>query len=133
MSGVVLAGFVIGAAVMGVVALIASAKRADRDREMPAVAAKAGLAYSSVDRFNCTGVPFPLFRAGDGRQVTNVMWREQDDDTSTPVRVFDYTYYVETESRNDNIPNLAFNLLTDDGLETTSSQQRNRTYHRYTC
>ena len=95
---------VIGAviSVVAVVAILfgmwAVHTRAKRARDLPAVASHLGLRFSDVDPFDSTRVPFPLFRAGDGRQVEHVMWNE-----STGARVFDYAYYVERRDENGRI------------------------------
>lgn len=90
-------GFVIGLVVL-VVAVLAgigltygAVVRNRRQRAMAPTAAGAGLTYSRGDTLGCLNVAFPLFMAGDGRNVDNVMWRGDGDG----VRVFDYGYYNE--------------------------------------
>jgi hypothetical protein len=78
---------------IGILAAWSTHLRSERLRALPIVARTAGLEFSESDRFNCTAVAFPLFRAGDGRKVENVMWR--DGGNSHPVRVFDYSWYSE--------------------------------------
>lgn len=85
--------FTVLAVVAGVLVIWGSRTRARRERLLPIVAQHARMSFSEVDQFNCAAVPFPLFRAGDGRHVENVMWREGTNGTA--VRVFDYGYYVE--------------------------------------
>ena len=90
-----LVGALVGAAVM-VVALL-SVTRAyganRRQRALPVAAARAGLQFSDVDRFNSAAVAFPLFREGDERLVRNVMWRTADEpEPSLVARVFDFSF-----------------------------------------
>jgi hypothetical protein len=95
-------------AVFGLIAVREAWRRSARRQALPVIARRAGLDYSEEDRFNCTGVAFPLFRAGDGRTVENVMWRPQtsaqpgagSQGGGEPVRVFDYGYYDEFKDRN---------------------------------
>lgn len=56
-------------------------------------ATQLGLTYAAEDPFGTLGLPFQLFRRGDGRGVENVLsgtWQ------GTEVRAFDYWYYEET-------------------------------------
>jgi hypothetical protein len=76
--------------VVGMVFTWAAAMRAKRAARLPRVAVAAGLQFSEGDPFNSAAVPFPLFREGDGRRITNMMWR----DVPTRPRVFDYGYYT---------------------------------------
>ena len=87
---------------LALVALVRGYRRSQRERAIPAAARAAGLDYSPEDRFNSAGVAFPLFRAGDGRTVRDVMWRRGPDgeDPADPVRVFDYSYYDEYHDKN---------------------------------
>ncbi len=101
-----LALMVVVGAGLALVGLVRGYQRSQRQRAIPAAARAAGLDYSPEDPFNCTAVAFPLFRAGDGRTVQDVMWRRPaadriggDDDATDPVRVFDYSYYDEYHDR----------------------------------
>ena len=85
--------FLLIGAVLTVAATVAGALRAKRAAQIPAIAAKAGLQYSSSDPFACTRVSFRIFTKGDGRAAENVLWRETDD--GHVFRVFDYWYYKE--------------------------------------
>ena len=91
-------------AVFGLIAVREAWRRSARRQALPVIARRAGLDYSEEDPFNCTGVAFPLFRAGDGRTVENVMWRPEPSAESRgsgePVRVFDYSYYDEFKDQN---------------------------------
>jgi len=92
------------AGVVGVIGLLRSYQRSERRRALPAAARSAGLEYSPDDQFKCTAVAFPLFRAGDGRQVQDVMWRpDTGTDHPAPVRVFDYSYYDEYRDKNGHV------------------------------
>jgi hypothetical protein len=71
----------------------AAFKRQGRLKAMVPAARGAGLEYSPDDPFGCTSVDFPLFRVGDGRTVSNVMWRA--DVNGHPIRVFDFEYFEE--------------------------------------
>jgi hypothetical protein len=97
----VLVGIILTVALMvgGLLLAWAAWLRAERARALPGVAAAAGLRFSEVDLFNTLAVPFPLFRAGDGRTIQNVMWREARGSTNTPTRVFDYSWYEEHRDR----------------------------------
>ena len=57
-----------------------------------------GLRYSAGDLLGCTQVAFPLFTAGDGRTVENVMWRTGAN--GLDLRVFDFAYYDEYKDNN---------------------------------
>lgn len=81
----------------GVAWTLAAAHRNARQKAMAPTAQKHGLHFSEADPFGSTKVAFPLFRAGDGRTVSNVMWRE--DANGRPVRAFDYSYYEEFKDR----------------------------------
>lgn len=82
--------------VAGIVLALAAHARAERARALPIVARRAGLRFSDADPFNCAAAPFPLFRAGDGRRVEHVMWREG---APGHPRVFDYSYFDEYRDR----------------------------------
>jgi hypothetical protein len=79
----------------------AAAHRNARQKAMAPTAAKHGLEYSPSDPFGSTKIAFPLFRAGEGRMVENVMWR--DDANGRPVRAFDYSYYNEYRDNQGNM------------------------------
>jgi hypothetical protein len=82
--------------IVGIIAIWTAAIRAKRAQMLPVEAARAGLGYSEFDLFNTAAAPFPLFREGDGRKITNLMWR---DAPGTP-RAFDYGYYTIYEDDN---------------------------------
>lgn len=85
---------VLGAlAVFGVATYLAQRAWRRRERQLPVAARRAGMSFSPTDPFNSIAVAFPLFREGDGRSVSNVMWK--DGPNGNPLRVFDYGYYVE--------------------------------------
>lgn len=88
-SVVVVAVWVVVLAIGG----IAAARRSRRSADAASIAAKVGLRFDGVDPFDCTRIAFQLFRKGDGREATNVMWRDADDGHS--YRVFDFTYWDE--------------------------------------
>ncbi len=100
-------GMLVGTVVMlvavgvGLGMLYGAMVRNRRVRTMVPTAAAAGLQYSLEDRFGSTDIAFPLFRAGDGRRVENVMWREGSN--GMPVRVMDYSYYDEYKDENGRI------------------------------
>ena len=73
--------------------MCAATLRAKRRQEAAEIAVRAGLEFAASDPFDCTRVGFGLFTKGDGREATNVMWR--DDADGHAYRVFDYAYYVE--------------------------------------
>lgn len=74
-----------------------------------AFAGQHGLEYSHEDPFGTVGLPFALFRRGEGRKVENVLWGEW---RGEECRAFDYWYYTES---------------------TDSKGNKSRTYHRFTC
>jgi hypothetical protein len=80
-----------------------------RRQEFAAFAAQHGLGYAADDPFDMLGLPFALFRKGDGRGIDNVLWGPW---RGEPIRAFDYWYYDES---------------------TDSGGGRSRTYHRHTC
>jgi len=92
----------IGLGVVGfaLVSVVRAYQYNQRIRQLPAIARRAGLAYSETDGFNSTGVAFRLFQAGDGQMVTDVMWRPADrqGDQSPPARVFNFAYYEKRDS-----------------------------------
>jgi hypothetical protein len=83
----------VGLLIFGIAWTWGAAHRNARQKAMAPTAKKAGLHYSPGDLFGSTKVAFPLFRAGVGRNVENVMWR--DGHRGRPVRAFDYSYYTE--------------------------------------
>jgi hypothetical protein len=85
--------FIIGWLVIVAIGGIAATIRAKRDREIPGIAAKAGLKYSDADPFDCTRVKFHLFSKGDGCSAEHVMWRESPN--GHQFRTFDFEYYDE--------------------------------------
>ena len=135
MSPLVLLG--LGAMMVVVVTLLTveANRRSRRSRAMPRAAKRFGMAYSDVDAFNTTAVAFPLFREGDGRVVENLMWH--DDGSSSPTRVFDYSYY-SSHRRNRGLGlNLGFGLVTDVEIgsdsDAFSSIGETRTWHAFSC
>ena len=72
---------------------IAAARRAQRRQDAAAIAAKVGWQFDAIDPFDCTRIAFQLFRKGDVREATNVMWRDSDDGHT--YRVFDFAYWEE--------------------------------------
>ena len=86
---IVLVGWLVVLAAGG----IAAARRAARRQQAAEIASRAGLQFEPTDPFDCTRVAFHLFTKGDGREASNVMWRDTDDGHS--FRVFDFAYYVE--------------------------------------
>lgn len=67
------------------------------------------LEYSERDPFGLIGLPFTLFRKGDGRGIENVVWGEW---RGLPMRAFDHWYYDE---------------------HTDSEGRTSRSYHRHSC
>ena len=102
--------FVLGWVVIIAAGGIGAALRVKRGQQAADIAARAGLQFEATDPFDCTRVNFLLFTKGDGREATNVMWRDADDGHA--YRAFDFAYYVEHE---------------DQYGRTT------RTYHRSSC
>jgi hypothetical protein len=83
---------------VGLLFLYGATVRNRRARAMAPTAEAHGLRYSAGDLYGSTQVAFPLFRAGDGRIVENVMSREGAN--GLEVRVFDYAYYDEHRDEN---------------------------------
>jgi hypothetical protein len=83
--------------------------RQKRIANLVQVAQDLGFEFAVHDPHGTIGMPFALFRRGDGRGLENVMWGRRQD---VPTRVFDYWYYDETSDTQGN---------------------RSRNYHRYTC
>lgn len=88
----------IAAVALGVILLYAAMHRNRRVHAMAPTAERHGLNYTAGDLLGCTKINFPLFRAGDGRLVENVMWRTGAN--GLDVRVFDYAYYEEIKDAN---------------------------------
>jgi hypothetical protein len=80
-----------------------------RREELARMAAQLGLQYSQQDTFNLLGLPFELFRMGDGRGTANVLSGTWQD---IPLQEFDYWYYEES---------------------TDSQGHRSKTYYRFNC
>jgi hypothetical protein len=78
---------------LGLLFIYAAMARNRRARAMAPTAEAHGLTYSAGDLYGSTQVAFPLFRAGDGRRVENVM--ACIGANGLDVRVFDYAYYDE--------------------------------------
>jgi hypothetical protein len=125
----------IGALMTVVAALLAieANRRTRRSRAMPRAAKRFGMAYSDVDRFNTTAVAFPLFREGDGRVVENLMWHENG--SSSPTRVFDYSYYSSHRRSRGLGLDLTFGLVTNVDVDTDpiAAIGETRTWHAFTC
>ena len=102
--------FYAGWLVVVAVGAVAAARQAKRRQEAAAVAARAGLHFDGIDPFDCTRVSFRLFVKGDGREATNVMWRDTDDGHS--FRAFDFAYFVEHRDEHGQV---------------------SKTYHRFSC
>lgn len=81
----------------GLASIVAWRNQANRMAELPRVARAAGLSFSAGDPFDSARVPFQMFRMGDGHEVENTMWGTAAD--GAPVRVFDYSYYVESKKQ----------------------------------
>jgi hypothetical protein len=101
--------------IIGVLVIIAAgiyfgwyAKKKRRE-ELALMATQLGLAYSPQDTFNLLGLPFGLFRMGDGRGTENVLSGTWQD---IPLQEFDYWYYEES---------------------TDSKGNRTKTYYRFSC
>jgi hypothetical protein len=86
------------AVAFGLAFLYAAQIRNRRARAMAPTAAAHGLRYSAGDLLGCTQIAFPLFTAGDGRSVENVMWRTGAN--GLDLRVFDFAYYDEYKDNN---------------------------------
>jgi hypothetical protein len=86
------------AMVVGLLLLYGSLVHNRRTRAMLSTAEAHGLRYSAGDLYGSTQVAFPLFRAGNGRTVENVMARTGAN--GLDVRVFDYAYYEEYRDDN---------------------------------
>jgi len=125
----------IGALMTVVATLLAveANRRSRRNRAMPRAAKKFAMAYSDVDRFNTTAVAFPLFREGDGRVVENLMWHESS--SSSPTRVFDYSYYSSHRRGRGLGLDLGFGLVNDRDVDTDpiAAIGETRTWHAFTC
>jgi hypothetical protein len=65
-----------------------------RRSELHAVAMVHGLRFAPSDH-GILGLPFRLFKRGDGRGLENVLWGEWQDQ---PLRVFDYWFYEESNA-----------------------------------
>lgn len=103
---------------MGLASIAAWRNHAKRLAELPQVARAAGLSFSEGDPFDSARVPFQMFRLGDGREVTNTMWGNAPD--GAPVRVFDYSYYVESQNHR--------TMMSVEPIEEPS-----RRYRHFTC
>lgn len=117
----------------------AAFKRQARHRAMAPTARKNGLQYSPDDPFSCTRVAFPLFRVGDGRKVSNVMWRESVNGDA--LRVFDFEYYEEHRERSSGYAmgtgtgtGLTFGIGDNVSAATGTEQEKVvRNYQYFTC
>jgi len=94
---------------VGLVAYLSYLSTKRRRLGFQTMARQLGLDYSLEDPFGLLGLPFSLFRKGDGRGIENVLsgvWQGID------VRAFDYWYYEES---------------------TDSNGRRSRSYSRFDC
>lgn len=101
-----LAGFV----AFGAMTTLAYKRKADRDRELRALAGANGFTFTETDHFSATRVPFQIFRLGNRSLAENVLLGQAAD--AAPVRVFDFTSWEEKQ--------------TEDGVQRTS-------YRHLTC
>lgn len=86
---------------VGIAMMYAAHHRNRRARSMAPTAAAHGLQYSTGDMLGCTQVAFPLFVAGEGRTVENLMWRQGAN--GLDLRVLDYAYYDEYKDKNGHV------------------------------
>jgi hypothetical protein len=108
---------------LGLTSIAAWKHTAARGRRLKRLARANGFTFSQNDLAGVTALPFDLFREGDGRSAHNVMTGEAPD--GSPIRVFDFTYFVETESSDRSL------FASEDDLLVES--QPSRRYHRFSC
>jgi hypothetical protein len=89
--------FLLFAIVAAAVAYYQHQRKADRQRQLGALALAEGLDFSIDDPFETLSQPFSLLHKGDGRGVENVLWGFWHD---LEVRAFDYWYSEETSGTN---------------------------------
>ncbi|TML80361.1 MAG: hypothetical protein E6G04_03115 [Actinobacteria bacterium] len=81
---------VIGVLVVGGAIVFGYYARKRRIQEWQQTAGHLGFQYSTEDPFDLLGLPFDLFRRGDGRGVENVVWGQRD---GLDIKDFEYWYY----------------------------------------
>jgi hypothetical protein len=116
-------GMLIAFMVLGLASIAAWKHTADRGRQLERRARANGFSFSHDDLAGLTTLPFDLFDEGDGRSAHNVLTGRDPD--GSPTRVFDFTYFVETEEQDGQF------FRTDDAprLDPGSS----RRYYRFSC
>ena len=100
----------------GIASIAAWKRRVTRERELERVARHLGFTFAPGDPFDSARVPFTLFRLGDGREVTNMVWGDAED--GVPVRAFDFAFYDEYQA--------------DDG-DVARPRQPIRRYRHFSC
>jgi hypothetical protein len=108
---------------LGLASIAAWKHTADRGRKLDRLAQANGFTFSHDDLAGLTTLPFDLFQEGDGRSAHNVMTGHDPD--GSPARVFDFTYFIETEDRVGEL------LRSEDALYV--EPKRSRRYYRYSC
>lgn len=94
MTGVLPFLILVGFVIVVVLALVLGQQVKQKRRAAFAVAAtQLGLTYAAEDPFGIVGLPFQLFRRGDGRGVENVLYGTWQ---GVEVRAFDYWFYDES-------------------------------------
>lgn len=84
--------FVLGATGIAIASILLKQRRRD---QFSAFARQFGFQYSVQDPFGLLGLPFVLFRRGDGRGIENVVWGDWN---GTDLTAFDYWYSEEASS-----------------------------------
>jgi hypothetical protein len=115
--------------VFGLFSIRAWKRRAQRARQLAAVAAANGFTYSEEDTGDCTRVPFELFRRGDGRGAENVLSGRASD--GAPVRVFDFYWYDEQDDGRSTVGSGGFFASADDDAIRVGTPPRS--YEYATC
>jgi hypothetical protein len=105
---VVVVVVVVGLAALGAIWWYRYQAQQKRIAALAEFAQDVGFEFAVRDPHNTIGLPFALFKRGDGRRVEHVMWGDRN---GLPMRIFDYWYYDESSDGRGN---------------------RSRTYHRYT-
>lgn len=108
---------------LGLASLAAWKHTAERGRTLERLARANGLVFSHDDLAAVSTLPFDLFEQGDGNMVHNVITGETAD--GLPVRVFDFTYFVERTDPDDWDPE------TRQALKLNTGEARR--YHRFSC
>jgi hypothetical protein len=114
-------GMLIAFVGLGLASIAAWRHTADRGRKLERLAQANGFSFSHDDLAGVTTLPFDLFEQGDGRSAHNVLSGRAPD--GAPARVFDFTYWVESEDGHRR-------LLAD---EFDPEPTRSRRYYRYSC